>query len=478
MALVWSRRAARRHGPPAGRPPLRGIAVLPLTNLSGDPAQEYFADGMTEALISDLDRVPGLRVISRTSVMQYKGTTKRMSQIARELKVDAIVEGSVMRAGSNVRIAAKLIDAARDEHLWVQTYERDQQDVLALERDISLAIANGVRATLTPVDAARMAPVRKVNPLAHEEYLKGRYALAKFTESDLRAALEHFNASLAAEPDYAPAYTGIADTYTALRSIWVDPKIVMPPAKKAAERAIELDETLAEAHVSLGSIKAFYDFDWDGAERELSRAIALNPNLAEAHHQNAMLLSATGRPQDAIAEILRAKDLDPLSSLIMSDVSWIYYCAKDYPRALEAGRTAERLDPKFWFAVASLGLALEKMGRLPEAIATLERARTLDDGPDGPGDARRRVRDRGTDRRRPEGARAAHQDGTGALRVPLRSRHGLRGTRRQAPRPRVAEKSYDAKADCTPWMNVDPKLDTLRGDPEFKALAGMMKFKP
>ena len=472
--------ATARHGgsaAPAAARPLRSVAVLPLRNLSRDPGQEYFADGMTEALIGDLARVAGLRVISRTSVMQYKGTTKLLPQIARELTADAILEGSIARVGSRVRIDAKLIDAARDAHLWVQTYERDEQDVLALERDISLAIADGVRATLTPGDAARMPPVRKVNPAANEEYMKGRYALNQYTENDLRAAIEHFNLALKADPSYAPAFTGLADAYILLRSVWVDPRIVMPPAAKAAQRAVELDETLPEAHVSLGSIKLFYEFDWDGAERELARAIALNPNLAEAHHQMAHLRSAMGRHHEAIAEILRAEELDPLSPMIVADVSWIYSLAKDHPRSLAAARKAERLDPKFWYGVAMLGLSLEGSGHLPEAIATLERARTLDQGPlvlELLGGAYATA-GRTEDAQRVLAQLTRMAQSRYVCPYEVATVYAGLGDKRHALD--WLKKSFEVKADCTPWMNVDSKLDSMRADPGFKDLARMLNFK-
>jgi TolB-like protein/Flp pilus assembly protein TadD len=482
IAIVWGASRARTApppAPPAARAPIRSIAVLPLRNLSGDPGQEYFADGMTEALIGELARLGGIRVISRTSMMQYRGTTKSMPQIARELNhVDAIVDGSVARAGSKVRIDVKLLDAARDEHLWAQTYEREEQDVLSLERDVARAIAGAIHATLTPADEARLAQVRTIDPAAHQSYLKGRYALNKYTENDLRDALAHFKASLQADPNYAPAYAGMADTYTALRSVWVEPSIVMPPAKEAAGRAIKLDPNLAEAHVSLGSIKAFYDFDWPGAEAELTRALELNPNLAAGHHQNALLLSAMGRSKEAIAEILRAEDLDPLAPMIVSDVGWVYYTARDYPRALAAGRKAVALDPAFWYGHLTLGLGYEKTGRLDDAIASYERARKLDSGPlvlemlggayaaAGRTEDARKVLAQLT---RMEQARYVCPYEVATVYAGLGDkRHALEWLKR----------SYNARADCTPWMNVDAKWDSLRDHPDFKALAKMMKFKP
>ncbi len=464
--------------PSSARAPIRSIAVLPLRNLSGDPAQEYFADGMTEALIGELARIGGVRVISRTTMMQYRGTSKSMPKIAEELKVDAIVDGSVARVGSRVRIEAKLLDAPADAHLWSNTYLKEEQDVLALERDVARAIATAIHSALTPADEARLTQVRPVNPTAHQSYLKGRYALNKFTENDLRDALAHFKASLTADPNYAPAYAGMADAYTALRSVWVEPKIVMPPAMEAAKRAIDLDPNLAEAHVSLGSIKAFYDFDWPTAEAELTRALELNPNLAEGHHQQALLLSAMGRSKEAIAEILRAEDLDPLAPLIVSDVGWVYYTARDYARALAAGRKAVGIDPGFWYAHLTLGLGFEKVGRLDDAIASYERARKLDSGPlvlEMLGGAYAAA-GRTEDARKVLAQLTRMEQARYVCPYEVATVYAGLGDKRHALE--WLKKSYDAKADCTPWLNVDAKLDALRDHPDFKALASRMKFNP
>jgi len=456
-AGVWYASARRPPAAAAGRQ-LRSIAVLPLANLSGDASQEYFADGITEA-------------------MQYKGNTgKSARRIADELKVDGLVEGSIVRAGDKVRIDAQLIDAQRDAPIWSQSYDRELRDIITLEREVTRAIAQEIKATLTAADAERMKAPAPVNTAAHEAYLKGRYALNTFTEAGLREALADFKTSLAADPAYAPAYAGIADAYTALRGNWVDPQEIMPAAADAARRAIALDETLAEAHVSYGAIKLFYEFDWAGADRELSRALALNPNLAEAHHQNALRLSALSRPQDAIHEITAAQDLDPLSAPIVADVAWVYYCARDYRSMLAAGRHAEALDPKFWFGLAMLGLAYEKTGQMQNAIITLERARRLESSPlvlEMLGGAyaaagqTQKAQAVLADLRRMEQQRYVCPYEVATVYAGL-------GDRRHALE--WLKKAHATRADCTAWMNVDSKFDPLRGDPEFRQLAAAMGY--
>jgi eukaryotic-like serine/threonine-protein kinase len=474
--IAWTRDAAPAT---ATDRPLHSIAVLPLANLSNDAAQEYFADGVTEALIGNLARIHGLRVISRTSVMMYKGDNRRNArQIARELQVDALLEGSVVRIGSRVKVDARLIDAAKDTPIWSESYERGEADVITLERDVTRAIAEGIRATLTPAEMARMKASATVNPAAHEAYLKGRYALNKFTEPDLRDAIDDFNLALKQDPEYAPAYAGIADAYTALRGIWVDPREIMPRARASAERAIALDDSLAEAHVSNGAIKLFYDFDWNGAAREFETALALNPNLAEAHHQNALRLTALSRPKEGIAEILRAQDLDPLSAPIMADVAWIYYCARDYKSALAAGKRAEALDPKFWFGLAMLGLAYEKNGAVQDSINTLERARRLEASP--------LVLEM-------LGGAYATAGQTAKAQAVLADLHKMEARRYVCPYEVATvyaglgdkqhaldwlKKSKAMRADCTPWMNVDAKFDSVRAEPAFKDLARLMGYAP
>ncbi len=288
-----------RSSAPSSLPPLatrprviRSIAVLPLDNFSGDPNQEYFSDGLTDELTTDLATVSALRVISRGSAMQFKGGHRPPTpEIAKLLNVDAVVEGSVMRVGDKVRITAQLIDAPDDQHLWAKSYERDSKDVLAMQDEVALAIAHEINVELTPDEQARFANAHTVDPQAHEAYLKGRYFLNEPTEERITKAIEQFELAIKTDPNFALPYTGLADAYSWGQDLYFPANEVMPKAKVAAEKAVRLDDSLAEAHASLAFISWQYEFDWARGEGEYRRAIELNPNYAEAHHQYGFLLA-------------------------------------------------------------------------------------------------------------------------------------------------------------------------------------------
>ncbi|MFI5119112.1 MAG: protein kinase [Thermoanaerobaculia bacterium] len=349
---------------------IRSLAVLPLQNLSGDPSQEYFADGMTEELIADLARISGLRITSRTSVMSYRDTKKRLPEIARELGVDAVVEGSVSRADGKVRVTAQLIDAVSDKHLWAQTYERDLGDVLALESEIAQAVARAGRLELAPPELAQLAKTRRVDPAAFEAYVKGRYFWNKRGGENLKKAIGFFQQALDVDPAYAVAYSGIADSYTQLGYLsLLAPREVFPKAREAAEKALELDASLAEPHASLAYVRFYFDWDWAGAEREFQRAIELNPNYATAHDWYAYLLTATGRLPEARAEIKRAHELDPLSVPIESDMGFLLHYSYEQDRAAEELRKALEMNPQYPPAHLFLGRVYQAKGLYEQAIA-------------------------------------------------------------------------------------------------------------
>jgi len=291
------------------------IAVLPLENLSGDSSQEYFADGMTESLITDLAKIGVPRVISRTSVMQYKGTHKSVPEIANELGVTGIVEGSIVRSGDHVRVTAQLIFGPRDQHVWADSYDRNLRDVLNIENEVSQSIAEAIRLKLSDEEKAHLAASRPVDPEAHDAYLKGRFFWSQRSESDLKKAIASFQQAIAKDPNYPPAYAGLADTYFYLGYAWgkMPPTEAMPLARAAAQKAIELDPNSAEGHTSLATVDLSYDWNFPGAEQEFKRAIALNANYEWAHHAYSALLIAAGRPEEAIAEGRKAVEVDPLS---------------------------------------------------------------------------------------------------------------------------------------------------------------------
>jgi TolB-like protein/DNA-binding winged helix-turn-helix (wHTH) protein/Tfp pilus assembly protein PilF len=372
ILAIWLSRLRGRA--PTG---IRSLAVLPLENLSGDASQGYFADGMTDELITDLSQISALRVISRTSVMVYKGARKPLPQIARELNVDAVVEGTVLRSGDHVRITAQLIDASTDKHLWSQSYEGELRDTLALQNRVASAIADQIRINLTPQEQAALKNVKVVRPEAYESYLKGRYFWNKRTADGLKVALAYFNQAIEEDPKYAQAYSGLADTY-ALLGDWqyavMTPKEAFPKAKAAAIKALELDSTLGEAHNSLAFILDGFDWDLDSGGKEFRRAIELNPGYATAHHWYAWHLSLLGRYDEAIAEMRKAENLDPLSLIINADLAELLVLAHSYDESIRQSRKTIEMDPNFALAHNQLAQAYLQKHMYDEAVSELQKA--------------------------------------------------------------------------------------------------------
>jgi TolB-like protein/DNA-binding winged helix-turn-helix (wHTH) protein/Flp pilus assembly protein TadD len=372
---------SRGHGhAPTG---IRSLAVLPLENLSADASQSYFADGMTDELITDLAQISALRVISRTSVMVYKGARKPLPQIARELNVDAVVEGTVLRSGDQVRITAQLIEASTDRHLWSQSYEGELRDSLALQNTVARAIADQIRINLTPQEQAALKNVKVVTPQAYESYLKGRYFWNKRTADGLKVALAYFNQAIEEDPKYAQAYSGLADTY-ALLGDWqyavMTPKETFPKAKVAAIKALELDSALGEAHNSLAFVLDGFDWDFDAAGKEFRRAIELNPGYATAHHWYAWHLSLLGRYDEAITEMRKAENLDPLSLIINADLAELLVLAHSYDESIQQSRKTIEMDPNFALAHNQLAQAYLQKHMYVEAVAELQKAVQLSPG--------------------------------------------------------------------------------------------------
>jgi TolB-like protein/DNA-binding winged helix-turn-helix (wHTH) protein len=327
--------------------PVRSVAVLPLQNLSNDPSQEYFVDGMTDELITDLAQIRELKVVSKTSIMQYKGTRTPLPQIGRELGVDAVVEGSVLRSGDRVRITAQLIRTATDRHIWAETYDGDLKDVLSLQARVAEAITNQVKLNLTAEESGRLRRARAVNPEAFDLYLRGRYAWNQRNVEGFQEAIQYYKQAIGKDSNFALAYSGLADSYTLL-ALYGEGATSMTEANAAAEKALQLDGTLAEAHTSLAAVKILHDWDWTGAEQEFHRAIELNPNSAQAHHwYGNLLLGPEGRHEEAIAELLRAQELDPLSVIISADAGFAYYLEGRYDLALQAYQKVLAANPNF-----------------------------------------------------------------------------------------------------------------------------------
>lgn len=364
-------------------PKIRSLAVLPLASLANEPSQDYFADGMTDELITDLGQISALRVISRTSAMAYKGVSKPLSQIARELDVEAVVEGSVLRSGDRVRITAQLIQVPNERHIWAQSYEGDLRDTLTLQNTVARAIAEQIQAALNQQEAAALKSSKPVNPEAYEAYLKGRYFWNKRTGDGLKKAIDYFNQALDNDAGYAKAYSGLADSY-ALLGDWeygvLSPMEAFPKAKAAATKALALDEKLAEAHTSLAFTLDLYDWEWKSAGKEYQRAIALNPGYATAHHWYAWHLIVLGRNDEGLAELRKAQSLDPLSLIISADLADALCVAHRYGESVEQSRKTIALDPNFAVAHYQLGQAFEQQGMHDEAIDEFKKAIVLSGG--------------------------------------------------------------------------------------------------
>ena len=383
LLLAASLTAWRVHSRNNPSSVIRSLAVLPLESLSSDASQDYFADGMTDELISDLGQISALRVISRTSVMGYKHTRKPLPQIARELNVDAVVEGTVLRSGDQVRITAQLIEASADKHLWSQSYEGELRDTLALQNQVASAIADQIRINVNPHELAALKTVRVVNPQAYESFLKGRYFWNKRTADGLKVARAYFDQAIEEDPKYAQAYSGLADTY-ALLGDWqyavMTPKEALPKAKAAASKALEVDGALGEAHNSLAFCLDGFDWDFNLAGKEFQRAIELNPGYATAHHWYAWHLSLLGRYDEAIAEMKKAENLDPLSLIINADLAELLVLAHSYDESIRQSRKTIEMDPNFALAHNQLAQAYLQKHMNDEAIVELQKAAQLSGG--------------------------------------------------------------------------------------------------
>jgi TolB-like protein/DNA-binding winged helix-turn-helix (wHTH) protein/Flp pilus assembly protein TadD len=366
-------------------PVIRSLAVLPLENLSGDTSQDYFVDGMTDELITRLAQISSLRVISRTSAMAYKNARKPLSAVAKELNVDAVAEGSVLRFGDRVRITAQLIDARSDKHIWADSYDEDIRDALVLQSKVTTAIATQIRAALNPQEQLTLAKSRTVNPEAYEAYLKGRYFWNKRTGQGLRTAIEYFGRAVEIDPRYAEAYSGLADAY-AIAGDWkmgvLPPQDAFARATAAAAEALALDDTLSEARTSLALALDLYGWNWVAAEAEYKHAIQLNPGYATAHQWYSWHLFMVGRNTEAMLELKKAENLDPLSLIIKTDIADALCVAHRYDEAVEQSEKALKMDPNFAVGHYERGQALAQKHMNDEAITEFQRAIELG-GPSG-----------------------------------------------------------------------------------------------
>ncbi len=464
----------------AAAPRIHSLALLPFDNLSGDSAQAYFADGMTEALVTRLGQTEGLRVISHTSVMHYKGTRKTLPEIAQELNVDAVVEGAVLRAGNRVRVTAQLVEASTDQHLWAQTYERDPQDVLSLQDEIAGAIANEVQIRLS---ASRSSPLprtraRPVNPEAYELYLRGRAEWNGRTEQGLRRSIEYYQQAIEKDSSYAAAWAGLSDAYASLGQFNFLPRTVtLPKAKAAALRAIQLDEALSEAHIALAYVLLHLDWSWSGSDRESRRAIALNPSNDWAHQSYGHTLAARGQFDAAISEMQRALELDPLSPSKENTLAATLYRAGRYDEALQRFLQVPDPDANSEYRHRRMAAIYERKGRLKEAVAEWLTALRLGGKEEVARSVEREYRASGY-------AAAKTMYLWGDLRDAERRAQG------PYPRPNAfdiaadyaqlgdqdkafqwLERSFREREGILMFLMVDDRLEALRSDPRFRDLA-------
>ncbi len=456
------------------------LVVLPLENLSGDRDQDYFADGMTDELIANLAKIRSLHVISRATAMAYKGTRKPLSEIARELNVDAVVEGTVMRVGDRVRITAELVQVSTDHHLWADTYESQLGDVLALQNRVSSAIVNEIRINLTPEERERLAKAPAVTPEAYENYLKGLYYWNKRSDENLARAISYFERATSLDSRYALGYAGLSDCYAIISAEifgTMSASDAAPKAKAAAMRALELDPTMAEAQTSLATVKFNYDWDWSGAAEGFERAIGLNPGYATAYQRYSLYLIAMGRVQDSFAQIQKARALDPLSLSINFSLGWRLYMARQYDAAIAQSKETLEMDSSYELPHLVLGQAYEQKGNYAEAIPELRKAADLSHGTPLMVSALAHAYARSGNRAEAEKLLAELQAKSSKQYVsPYYLALISIGLGRNEQALDLLDRAFADRSNGLVFLKVEPELDQLRSNPRFIALQKKLGF--
>lgn len=469
-ALIYSWYSGRA-GTGIGTGGIESLVVLPLDNLSGDPSEDYFAAGMTEAVLTNLAKISALKVISYPSA-KYVDLGKSPAELAKELRVDAALKGSVVRSNDRVRVNARLVRAGTGEQLWAEEYEQRLSDVLGLQSEVSTAIAQSIQVKMTPQEEARLVTVRSVVPEAYEAYARGRFYWNRRTGEGLQKGMGHFQQAIEADPGFAQAYSGLADAFALLGSVPYDalpPSEAMPRAKGLALKALELDDTLAEAHVSLAYVKLSFDWDFPGARKEFERAIELRPSYAMAHHWYGHYFLAAAELDRAVAEMEQAVELDPLSLINIVGLGWAHYYSREYDSAIAEYRRVLTMDTNFVMAHYAFGLALEKKGLYDEAIAEFQRAISLSGGTMGAVAALGHAYAKSG-----RTAEAGQQIGLleGILKqgryVPaLYLAYIYAGLGENDRAFDWAKKACEERSDYMIYINVDPILDGIRSDPRF-----------
>jgi TolB-like protein len=477
LGWIWSLGHGRRNQPSAQ--PQKSIAVLQFENLSHDPENVYFADGIQEEILTRLSKIADLKVISRTSTRRYQSNRSNLPEIANQLGVAHILEGTVQKAADQVRVNVQLINAQSDSHVWAEKFDRNLADIFSVESEIATKIAETLEAKLTGAEQKAIAARATENSEAYQLYLKGRYFLSKRTEEGLNKSIECFNQAIEKDPGFALAYSGLADANMYLLRIGflrgLSRKEIYDKAKAAATKALELDDNLAEAHTSLALIKMEYEWDWPGSEREFQRALQLNPGLAEAHHQYSHYLTALGRTSESLAQSRRALELDPLSLVLNGHLAWYYLYARQYDQTLQQCQKTSELDRNYPETAEFRGLAYEQKGMYQEAIAELQRAVGLTGG------SRHVKAELGH-------AYAVAGDTTKASEIldELKSESAQThissydiaviylGLDRKDEALEAFENAYQERSEWLRYVKVDPRLDPMRGDPRFEKLANQI----
>ncbi len=456
----------------------RSLVVLPFENRSGDPTQEFLADGLTDMLIADLAQIGALRVISRTSAMRFKGGGRALADIARELNVQHVVEGSALRVGDRVRVTVQLVDALADRSLWAKSYDRDLTDILAIQSEVAGAIAEEIRVKVTPAEQVRLQPRGPIDPTAHVAYLRGRYLWNRWSPDAVRKSIRCFEEAIAADPKYPLAYAGISDSYRVLGTTRaLPPDEANSKARAAAEQGLAIDPSVGELHSSLASMLRLQDWDWPAAEREFMRALELNPGLAETHGRFAVHLSCMGRHQEAIGEAIHGLELDPLSLITYTMVGDVMFWARRFEESITYNQRCQELDPSFGPGNTDLARSLEHVGRYEEALAFFRRGVTRSDGTEPPstGLAIMLWRNGQRDEARRVMAEVLELAKTSYVApFGIASFHAIAGENSRALD--WLERAYAERDSSLVFLKVHPRLDSLRGEPRFRTLLARMRL--
>jgi TolB-like protein/DNA-binding winged helix-turn-helix (wHTH) protein/Tfp pilus assembly protein PilF len=459
---------------------LMSLVVLPLENLSGDKEQDYFADGMTDDLTANLAKIRSLRVISRSTAMAYKGTHKPLSEIARELRVDAVIEGTVLRAGDRVRITAELVQVSTDHHLWADTYESQMGDVLSLQNRVSSAIVDEIRINLSPEDKERLAKRVSISPSAYEDYLRGRYYWNKRSADGFAKAIGYFEEATRKDPQYALAYAGLADCYGIIGATiygTVPSAEAAPKAKAAAIRALEIDPSLAEAETSLATARFNYDWDWNAAAAGFQRAIQLDPKYATAYQRYSLYSIAMGRFDDSLEQIKKARDLDPLSISINSSLGWRLYLARQYDRSIAQLKDTLEMDPAYEWAHLILGQAYEQEGAFDLALPELHKAVELShNSPLMLSALAHAYAKSGNSAEAQKLVLQLREQSTHSYVSPYYMGIVYLAMGKNDAAMDWLEKAFADRSNGLVFLKVEPELDSVRSNPRFTALERKLKF--